>query len=209
MSAQPLDPIEAQRQIDIAQRQLERGASRMVAAVFLAWGLAWVVGFGAVYLAQVPPSRPVLPLSAALVIAAVALMGAIITSSVLGVRQNEGARGPSQVTGAIIGNAFFLAFALEAVLGWRLSQHVSGGVMLSYWVAATCLIVGGMGAIAAAFSNERPSLVFSAWTLVVGLLAALVPPPGTLLMGVLGGVGYLGLAALMVARPGLLGDRIA
>lgn len=193
-----LDAREALREISDAERQIRRRDERVGAVMFAVWGLAWVLGFGAAYLAYTPSGDPLLPLLPALVIAGLALVAAIVFSAVFGSRQGAGERGPSTVVGAIIGNAYLLAFLAEAALGWRLSQTVAGAEMTTYWVVATCLVVGGMGGISAAFGNSRAGCVFGGWTLAVGFVAALVPPPGALLVGACGGLGFLAMA-LMVA----------
>ena len=100
------------------------------------------------------------------------------------------------------GNIFAVAFTFLGVLGWRL--HVAGvpsDAMLTYWVAGSCLIVGVQFLSGAAIWNEKSQLIFGLWTLVVGVLAALAPAPFPLLVGVLGGAGFIVFALVEKYQP--------
>ncbi len=172
------------------------------------WGAAWIIGFGAALLGFAP--EPALPLPVALGLAGAALVAAIVITTVHAVRRGRGTRGPSNLQGAIHGNAFAFGFLLIGLLGWRLiDAGTPTDAMFVYWVVATCLVVGTLGLAGAALVNDRSTLVFSAWVIVVGIAAALIPAPWLLLAGVGGGLGFVVLAIIAGAKPALLAGEIA
>ncbi|ALJ18941.1 hypothetical protein [Microbacterium sp. No. 7] len=204
------DPSAILRAIDDEQRQAQRALSPNPVLLYTTWGVAWIVGFLAFYATFVPAERPVLPFAAGAAIGAAVLVGAIVLSAVHSARRGAGSRGPSMVQGAIYGNAFGVAFTLMGLLGWRLmSAGVSVETMLSYWLAASCLVVGILIVVGAAMWNDRSQLIFGCWTLAVGFVSLAVAPPHNLLVGVVGGVGFLVLAVLEVVRPRLTSGQIA
>lgn len=174
------------------------------------WGAAWILGFAAVFLACWPSERPTIPLAVGLAVAAAALVGAILVSALHAARRGSATRGPSTVQGAIFGNAFPVAFLLVGALGFRLATSgVAPETMLAYWVVAPCLVIGGLGVAGAAMWNDRSQLVFSVWVLLVGFVAAWIPGPYVLLVGVGGGLGFLVLAIVASVRPRLVSGPIA
>ena len=202
-------PAEILQAIDAEQLHAKTALAPNARLLYATWGAAWVVGFLALYLAFVPVDEPVLPLYAGLLIGAGALVAAIALSATHSVRRASGSRGPSVVQGAIYGNIFPVAFTLMGLLGWRLaSAGVPTTTMLSYWVAAPCLIVGVLFVAGAAMWNDRSQLVFGIWTLVIGLISVALPPPHNLLAGVLGGLGFLALAFIHSLRPTLTSGPI-
>ncbi|MGB4777303.1 hypothetical protein [Microbacterium sp.] len=205
----PGDPSSILRGIEADQREAQRAFAPNVVLLYSIWGIAWTVGFLALYAAFVPVEQPLIPLALGLVMGLGVLVAAIVLSAVHSARRSAGSRGPSMVQGAIYGNTFGIAFTLMGLLGWRLiSLGVPLEPMLSYWVAATCLIVGILFVVGAAMWNDRSQLVFGCWTFVVGFASVALPPPHNLLAGVAGGVGFLALAAIQAARPQFISGRI-
>jgi len=203
------DPSEILRVIDQERSHARSALTPNTRLLYATWGVAWVVGFVALYLAFVPKEQPLLPLLTAAVVGAGALAAAIAVSASHSVRKGAGSRGPSVLQGAIYGNSFPLAFTLMGLLGWRLiSSGVPITVMLSYWVTASCLIVGVLSFVGAAMWNDRSQLVSGAWTLTVGFISVALPPPHNLLAGLLGGLGFLLLAMIQTVRPGLTSGPI-
>lgn len=199
---QERDPAEILNAIDAEQLHAQSALAPNARLLYTTWGAAWVIGFLALYLAFAPVGDPVLPLIGGLLIGAGALVAAIVLSAMHSVRRASGSRGPSVVQGAIYGNIFPVAFTLMGLLGWRLaSAGVPTTTMLSYWIAAPCLIVGALFLAGAAMWNDRSQLVFGLWTVVIGLISVALPPPHNLLAGVLGGLGFLALAVIHSLRP--------
>lgn len=177
--------------------------------LYITWGAAWIVSFAALFLAFAPDGALSLPLVSGLIIAALSVAGAIVISTVHSVRRGTGTRGPSVIQGAIFGNIYPVAFAVTGLLGWRLtSAGIPVEVMLSYWMAGPCLVIGTLSVAGAVLWNDRSQLVFGIWILIVGLGSLAVPPPYSLLAGIVGGVGFLGLAIIETAKPALTSGPI-
>lgn len=171
----------------------------------LVWASAWILGYLAVFLGFAPSGDPVIPPAVGIAVAAVVLLTAIVVSAVHSARRGTGARGPTTVLGAIYGNVYPIGFALIGVFGWRLaSSGASEEVLLWYWVALPCLLIGALGVAAAAMWNDRSQLVIGAWVLVVALISLVPAPPFNLLAGVVGGLGFLALVVVESRRPDLV-----
>lgn len=205
-----IDPAAILRSIDEDSARTRKALAPNPGVLNAIWGIAWIVGFTGFYLAAVPTQQPVIPWGLAAVIGAAALAAAITLSTVHSVRRTAGSRGPSNVQSAILGNSFAVAFAMAGLLGWRLAgTGASPDVLLSYWVAVPCLVLGVLSFAGAAMTNDRFQLVFGAWVLIAGLVSIALPPPHNLLAGVLGGFGFLAMAAVAAARPALISGPIS
>lgn len=205
-----VDAAHLLRTIDADRERTQASLAPDVRLLYSVWGVAWIIGFTAAFLGSYPWGAPILPLWIALVIAGAALVAAIVISAVHSARRGSGMRGPSNVRGAITGNAFPLAFLVLGALGFRLA--VAGtppDAMLAYWVVGVCLVIGALGVVGAAMWNDRGQLAFSAWVLVVGFVAAWIPGAFVLLAGAVGGLGFLALGILAAARPRLVTGPIA
>lgn len=207
--SQERDPADILRAIDQERSHAESALTPNARLLYATWGAAWIIGFAAFYLTFVPAQKPFLPFIAGAAIGVAALVAAIVFSATHSARRGSGSRGPSVVMGAIYGNIFPVAFTLMGLLGWRLtSAGTPTTVMLSYWVAAPCLIVGVLFLAGAAMWNDRSQLIFGVWTVVIGLLSVAIPPPHNLLAGIVGGVGFLALAVIQSVRPELTSGAI-
>lgn len=206
---QRVDPAAILRAIDDDRKHAQSAMAPNASLLYATWGIAWIVGFLAFYLACVPVERPLIPFFAGAAIGAAALVAAIVLSASHSARKSVGSRGPSMVQGAIYGSTFPIAFTLMGLLGWRLaSAGVPFDVMLSYWVAVPCLIVGILFLAGAVIWNDKSQLVFGIWTFVVGFSSVALTPPHNLLAGVVGGVGFLALAVIQAIRPTLTSGPI-
>lgn len=204
-----VDPSSILRSIDDDQRRAQQALSPNVTLLYTVWGVAWLLGFLAVYATFIPDGDPLLPTAVGLSLGGVLLVTAIILSATHSARRSTGSRGPSVVQGAIYGNIYPVSFTLMGLLGWRLSSAgISNETMLSYWVAATCLIVGILFLAGAAMWNERSQLVFGIWIVAVGLLSIAIAPPHNLLAGAVGGLGFLVIAVVQSRSPRLTSGPI-
>lgn len=204
-----LDPSSILRAIEDDQRHAQESFTPNTALLYLVWSLAWIVGFAGFYASHVPIEDPLLPTGVGLGIMIAALIAAIAFSAFTSARSSAGSRGPSMVQGAIFGNMYPVAFLLIGLLGARLAHlGVPGPALLSYGVAVTCLVVGLLFVAAALIWNDRPQLITGAWTIVVGIISVVIAPPHNLLAGILGGLGFLVIAAVQARHPRLTSGQI-
>lgn len=189
-AGESLTLIESQRLE--AQRQLEPN----VALFFGPWGLAYLLGFGAIFLTY-PTAVPVrLTAGVAAVITAVLFLSAVVTTAVTGARAGRGLRGPSQAAGAMYGWSWTLGFgALTAVnLGvTRLGLPDEAVTLL--WSGSSLLLVGVLYLGGGALFQDRFQYGLGVWMLASGAGSVFAGVPGNFAVVSLAGGGGLLLAA--------------
>lgn len=197
-------PLDAAAALTAIQDQQSTYRSRMEirsAPIYVAWGLAWLVGYtvgwlglGEDYSVSVPHWFGFI---ACLVAAGVFTLGYIA-------RRARGVRGASSRFGASYGMAWVAAFALAAVLMSRLGSFLdSVGTAQAYEIgmiasnAIPCLIVGTMFMVGGALWDEPLITGMGGWVLAVTAVATFVGGSTMwLIMAVAGGGSFLVAAAL-------------
>lgn len=203
------DPARILQGIESEVRHTREAMSPDQRLLFSLWGAAWVIAFIAVFLTYAPHDAPLLPTFLGILIGVLSFVLAIVFSAVHSAKRGAGTRGPSMVEGAIYGNTFTLGIIFAGLLGWRL--HAAGldsMGLLTYALAALCLVVGVLVIAGALIFNDRTQLIFGAWILLIGMLSLAVPAPYNLLAGVLGGLGLIVLGLLHGLRPGLVAGEV-
>jgi len=198
---------DAAEQLRLVTEQRARTEAALVldARVVLgAWGVAWFVGFGVIWLAADRDGGPLLPVprTAAGLLLALLLVAAGTLTAVLSARAGRGVAGASSRTGAIYGWGWLLGFAMlpTIVIGaQRLGASPEATALL--WPAVSSLIVGLMYVAGAAAFGDLAQFAVGAWIMVttgVGCLLGL--PDLYLVMCLAGGGGFLAAAALLAVR---------
>ena len=175
------------------------------APLLTAWGLAWLLGYGALRLGR----RPDFTVSAPhMVFFVAALACAGLYTAVYISRRIRGIRGGSVDQGARLGAAWCGAFILWFVTIGRVGSFLAGmgtvqaretGVILSN--AGPCLIVGVLFLASSAVWRERTLGVLGGWILITTAAATIVGGSAMLLvMALAGGGGMLLAAAWDAAR---------
>lgn len=209
----PLDAA-AGAAILAAQRARVRSATDVDGRVlFGAWGLAWVLGFGALWLAA---SRDDPPFSygTALVVFAVLLVTAMaVTAWHLAVR-TAGVHGTSAVQGAMYGWTWFVAFAGIFALSVALQRAgASSTVVTTVMTLVPAVVVGAMYMAGGAIWGDRTQFALGAVIGVVTVVAAFVGLPHLLgVMAAVGGGGMLvaaGVAHVHLRRRAARADVVA
>jgi hypothetical protein len=189
----PLDP--AASAALIAEQRAKVAAATDVDGrlLFGAWGLAWLLGFGALY--TVAGDTPLLgwsPTAAGVVFAGL-LVAAMVVTAVHVARRTSGVHGTSAVQGAMYGWAWFLGFVAVFALPSGLTR--AGADVVVVQVAMTLvppLLVGVLYMAGAAIWQDRTQLALGAWILLVTIAASLVGTPAMLaVMALAGGGGML------------------
>jgi hypothetical protein len=169
------------------------------------WGLAWLIGFGALY--AVAGDRPVLDWSptAAGIVFVGCLVSAMVITAVHIARRTAGVHGTSAVQGAMYGWAWFLGFVAVFALPSALGRAGADDAVVQ--VAMTLvppLLVGVLYMAGAAIWRDRTQFALGAWILAMTIVASFVGAPGMLaVMALAGGGGMLvGALAEAVRRRG-------
>ncbi len=203
MDDEPLSPQASLALID-EQRQAALQDLDVDPAIFLVpWGVAWLVGYGLLFLRYGPDERvplsmpgwlPILTLYA-LLVAAAAVTG------VAGFRASRGVAGESAERGTMYGWSWFMAFAGFGVLSSRFEPYLPeaqfGLLMGSLPVLITAILYMSGGAV----WRDRHQFGFGVWLSVINAGGVLAGPGWhSLVVSLLGGGGMLASAAYQHSR---------
>jgi len=195
----PLDPAAMYALLQNQQRSVETQMGAFVPYITLAWGLTWLLGFGALWLIDGLQPAFSLPLGVAIPI----FIGTILVSgwfsAWLGIRSGRGMRGnaASAFTGTVYGITWSIGATALAVFGAALRyQGMSAELANFYYPSAYVLFAGIMYIVAAAIWHAVPSLIAGCWLVIIAVAAPFFGYPGHyLFLALAGGLSFLALAA--------------
>lgn len=196
----PLDPAASAALIAEQRAKVEAAVDVDGRILFGAWGVAWLLGFGLVWLVAV--DRLQMSAGAAMVTFIASLAGAgAVTAWHLTVK-SRGVRGTSARQGAMYGWSWFLSFGVVAALGVALDRAGAGEEAMGVaMMVSSLLVVGALYMAGGAIWEERIQWALGAWICVSTIAAALVGSPHMyLVMCIAGGGGMLVAAAAEAVR---------
>jgi hypothetical protein len=194
-----LSPAESLALIEGQRAELRRRRGVRPELILLAWGLAYLLGFGGFYLALQGVVPEVL---AALVLGALGAV-ALVLPIVEGVRAARGVRGPSRTIGVMYGSAWGLAFCANAIVQSSLQRQLAASpeIVSLMWSSSSLAVAGLMYLAGAMLWRDVPQYLLGAWMLVSAALSVLAGVPGNfLVLAFAGGGGMLALSAYYVIR---------
>jgi len=159
-----------------------------------AWGVAWLLGFGSLWLIDGVEgfSLPV-PLAVTVFVATLVAAGGL--SAWLGFRTGRGMRGNTGAafTGIVFGNLWWVGSAAIGILGAGLrAQGMTAELANFYYPCAYVLFAGIMYIVAGAIWHAVPSVVAGLWLVIVAAVASLFPyPQHYLFLALAAGIGFL------------------
>ena len=191
----PLDPAAALALLEGQQQDFQRRLAKYVPAILLAWGIAWLVGFGALW--GIDGGKPAfsVPLPVGVGIFMALMAAAIVVSAVAGARSGRGIRNSpgAQFTGkvfGITGSAGFFAIYIFAVA--LVVNGMDRDLMNIYYPTASGLFVGLMYVIAGAIWHAVPAIWMGVWIALVSLVAPFFAyPTNYLVFATAGGGAFL------------------
>ena len=199
MDDEPLSP-EASLALIVEEQEAARRRLDVDPAIFLIpWGLAWLVGYGLLFLRYGPNERVLvsMPEWLPLVTLYALLVAAGVFSGVIGYRASHGVAGESAERGVMYGWSWAVAFAGFGVISSRFEPHLAeaqfGLLMGSLPVFITAILYMSGGAV----WRDHHQFGFGIWLRVINA-AGVWAGPGwhSLAVSVLGGGGMLASAAL-------------
>jgi uncharacterized membrane protein (DUF485 family) len=165
--------------------------TRSSRALYLAWGLAWLLGYGALWLGSAADGGPATwatTVFSACIVAAI-LVSVYLASAIR--RQTSGAGGAGS---AWYGVSWGLSFTVALImLSWvGRTYHLSPEANNVLVVSVSALVVGAIYTASAAMLCDRTLFLIGVWMLVLCLVGTLLGlPRGFLAMGLAGGGGML------------------
>ena len=191
--------------IDTELRRTRRQVRTNPTVLFSVWGGAWLIGFGAAYLAH--GEGRTIPRWMGIAVPVALLAGALVWSIGYAVRTDRGISGPSRTVAAMYGWSWTLGFAcLFAVNGGLIRHGLSTDEAALLW-SSTALLLTGMMYLAGGMLWRDPfQYTLGVWSMLCAAGAVFAGVPGNFLVQALaGGGGFLALAAyhqLRVRRGG-------
>lgn len=190
------------------QSALERDQLSGIPWILAVWGVAWTVGFLALW-SGYEGGNPwfQLPLAVAGTVFGVLIVGSIVISAVIGMRLNRGVRGPSNFSGAVYGIAWPVVSLGAYLIGVALAVNGMDRELQSlFFPAIYALVAGAMYLMGAALWRSVDQLVLGAVIIVAGTVAPFFgAPTNNLVMALLGGGSFL--IAALVMQLGLRRGR--
>lgn len=190
-----LSPAEMLRMIRQQQEAARDATEPDGRLLFAAWGLAWLIGYLAMWYTARDTGQPA---DWAGWVLAGTIVGAVGFTIVHSITRTAGLRGTSARVGAMYGWAWFLGFTAFGVLvGAMGDAGASNEVMALAANGFACLVVGLMYIAGGLLFEETRMYALGAWMLVTAVVAALAGMPNTyLVMALAGGGGFLVMAAV-------------
>ncbi|MGH3625810.1 MAG: hypothetical protein ACRDQ5_29235 [Sciscionella sp.] len=189
----PLSPQASLELIESERRQVGRRLGVDPAPIFGLWGAAWLLGWGAFYLASPLGPGPFLPVWGAGVILGVLSLAAIVLPIVQGVRAGRGVAGPSRLVGAMYGWSWTLGFwALTAINLGLMRQGLSEETISLLWSGGALLVIGLLYLAGGMLWKDRAQYALGVWMLITGAGSVFAGMPGNfLVLALAGGGGFL------------------
>lgn len=177
------------------QRNIEGQRGAFVPLILLSWGIAWLVGFGALWLIDGPGDAFSLPIWVAAPIFVVLLAGAGVLSTIFGIRSGRGMRAGKDAAfvGIIYGQSWWVGSLAIFALGQALVFNGMDADMLRIlYPSAYIFFAGLMYVMAAAIWRAIPMLILGGWSILVSAFAPFLGYPTQYLVYALaGGGGFL------------------
>ncbi|MET8992532.1 hypothetical protein ABZW49_44405 [Nonomuraea wenchangensis] len=190
----PPTPEETLRVIEAQQAAAARHIYIDPLLLYLPWGVAWLVGFTALFLHIGLDGRSYAPISqgaaVSLLTAAQLVAGAVAAYGIT--RANRQVRGTTRDRGSMYGWTWFAGLSLAAVLDVRLSPLVPAAESQLLWGGSMLTIVAVLYMAGGAVWSSRQMFSVGVWTAAVNLLGILLGPGWhALLTAVLLGGGFI------------------
>jgi hypothetical protein len=173
-----------------------------VPLIYAVWGLAWLIGCGAMWLSVLGqhPFRGAAGWASAIL--GVGIVLAVVATGITTARATSGIGGVSARQGLMYGLSWPAGFAaLFIIIGAASHFGASARVMGVIGAAGPLLLVGLIYIVAAGIWLDRVMFLLGVWELLVAAIGAWTGPVGVLFMdAVAGGGGFLAASALLAWR---------
>lgn len=188
-----LSPGASLEMIESERRNVRRGLGVDPAPVFGMWGVTFLLGWGACYLAVPQGPGPFLPVWAAVVLLVVLYVMSIALPIVLGARAGRGVRGPSRTVARMYGWAWALGFgALNLINGGLIQTGLPSATITLLWSGTSLLVMGLLYLAGGMVWRDHVHYALGVWMLAAGAGSVFAGYPGDfLVLSLAGGGGFL------------------
>lgn len=189
-----LTPEQSLALIQGETRSMKRLFGVQVPVYYFVWGGAWLVGYLLLWAAWPGSPSPVaVPLAIAAPVFAALILGAAVTSAVVGVRSNRGIKGTSDFVGTVYGISWAVLGTAVAAIGYALVRAgISDGAAAIYYTSAYALLVGAMYLAGTMLWRSVDQLIIAIVMIVAAAVTGFFGAPGNML------------AMALIAGPALL-----
>jgi hypothetical protein len=167
------------------------------------WGIAWLLGFGLMFLRFGPDGRVFVDLPQWLPTTVLALLfiAAGAFTGVVGARSALQTRGPSSRQGLMYGLTWSIAFFGMSMLFAQYGEALPDDKLSLLWAGGLVALAGALHMAGGAIWNDRQLFVLGAWTSVINVAGILVGPGWhSLIVAIAGGGGMLFFGFLVRSR---------
>ena len=197
---QDMSVQEAAAVIQDARTRARKGLVISAPVVYVAWGLVWLFGYGAMWLSvrgQHPYTGPSgVSIAAVFVLAGFAVAAVLVIAS----KAAAGIDGQSVRHRRIIGSTWATGYLILLIVAPAISNSVSTRTLAFISFAGPVLLAGLTYILAAALGRYRPALALGAWLVIVGTSCAWLAPATILATCALAGGGAFLLTAVIETR---------
>ena len=195
--------MSAQEAAAIVQDARARARKELVIStplVYTAWGLVWLIGYGAMWLSvrgQHPYNGP----SGVSIAAVFVLAGfAIATVLVIASKAVAGIDGQSMRHRRIIGSTWAIGYLALLIVAPAISSSASTRTLAFIGFAGPVLLAGLVYTLASVLGRYRQAFALGAWLVIVGISCAWLAPATILATCALAGGGAFLLMAVIETR---------
>jgi hypothetical protein len=188
------DPAESLALIQRERANLERDITPDPRLMLWPWGLAWLIGFGALFLRFGPDDRVFvdlpewLPLT--LLLGLMVLAG--IVTGVVGAHHSRLVSGPTSRQGLLYGLTWAIAFSSMTTLFSQFADDLVDARQGLLWAGGMVALTGALHMAGGAMWNDRALFQLGAWTSVINVVGIIAGPGWhSLIVAIAGGGGML------------------
>jgi len=164
-------------------RGVKRAFGVQVPIYYFVWGGAWLLGYLLLWAAwEGGPSPVTVPLVVAVPVFAVLILGAAVTSAIVGVRTNRGIKGTSDFVGTVYGISWSILGGAVAAVGYAIiAAGASAAAISIYFTSAYALVVAAMYLAGAMLWHDIDLLVIAVVMAATASVTGFFGAPGNLL----------------------------
>lgn len=191
---EPLGPADSLALIAQERANLVRDIAPDPRLMYWPWGIAWLLGFGLLFLRFGPDGRVFVDLPAwlPLTLLSLSFIAAGVITGAVGTRSAMQTRGPSSRQGLMYGLTWSIAFFGISLLFAQFGNVLPDGKLSLLWAGGLVALAGALHMAGGAIWNDRRLFILGAWISVINM-AGILAGPGwhSLIVAIAGGGGML------------------